>query len=80
LRDKLNKKIVDLLIKQELIIKSDIHKQLNEPREIIYYRINNLINYNIVYQIESDNNEISLNPNNKDLIVQIFNDISKFRA
>ena len=80
LRDKLNKKIVNLLIQRELIKKSDIYKQLNEQREIIYYRLNILMNYDIVSLIEADGNEVSLDPNNKELIVQIFNELSKLRA
>ena len=80
LRDKLNKKIVNLLIQRELIKKSDIYKQLNEQREIIYYRIKDLMNYLIISPIEKDSNEVSLNPNNKELIVQIFNELSKLRA
>jgi len=80
LRDKLNKKIINLLIQRELVKKADIHKQLSEQREIIYYRINDLMKYNIISQIEEDNNEVSLNPKNKELIVQIFNKLSKLRT
>ena len=73
LRDNINKKIANLLIKQDKIKKSDIYKQLNEKRENVYYRIDDLMNHNIISVIEEDNNKICLNPKNKDIIVKILN-------
>lgn len=79
LRDKINKKIVNLLLMEDTIEKSEVHKHINEMRELVYYRINDLINYNILSPIQEDSNEISLHPNNKDLIVQIFKQTSNLR-
>ena len=73
LRDDLNKNIIDLLIKQDTIKRSEVHKHLNEKRENIYYRINVLIDYDIISLIEEESNEIYLNPKNKDIIVKVLN-------
>ena len=76
LRDDINKKIVNLLIEQDTIKKSDVHKLINEKRENIYYRINDLMNYNIISLIEEEGKELCLNPDKKELIVQIFKKMS----
>ena len=77
LRDDLNKKIIDLLIKQDTIKRSEVHKHLNEKREKIYYRINVLIDYEIISLIEGHNIELCLNPKKKGHIIDILNNISK---
>jgi hypothetical protein len=76
LRDKINKKIVNLLVKKKSIEKSEIHKNINETRELVYYRINDLIDQEILSQIDEKNNLIRLNPDNKDLIIQICNNLA----
>ena len=73
LKDDLNKKIIDLLIKQDKIKRLEVHKHINEKRENIYYRINVLIDYDIISLIEEESNEIYLNPKNKDIIVKVLN-------
>jgi len=79
LRDRLNKKIINLLIERSLVKKSAIHKELNEQREIINYRVKDLMTYNILSQIKEGDNKIGLNQKSKDKIIQVFNDVSKFR-
>lgn len=71
LRDELNKNIINLLIEEETIRKSDIHRFLDESREKIYYRINNLIDSKIVVIKEGSKNDICINIDSKDIIIRI---------
>jgi len=70
LSDEINKKIVKLLFEHDTVKKSDTYKLLNEKRELVYYRINNLIEQNIIYS-EEDGKKLRLNPHNKEIIDQI---------
>ncbi|MFX1340522.1 MAG: hypothetical protein ACFFDK_18075 [Promethearchaeota archaeon] len=79
LRDKVNKRIANLLIQQGNIKKSDVYKMLEENREMVYYRINELINFNIISPLQEESSKIQLNPNNRELIAQIINEESKLR-
>ncbi|MBD3342519.1 MAG: hypothetical protein GF353_25695 [Candidatus Lokiarchaeota archaeon] len=72
LRDKINKKIIDLLIHEGTIETSEVHKRIDETRELIYYRINDLIDNNLLSEIEEENKTISLSPDKKHVLVQIF--------
>jgi len=76
IRDKINRKIVKLLIEQESIKKSEIYKQINENRENVYYRINNLITHNLLLIKEELDNFIYINPNMKDLIIHILKEMN----
>ncbi len=75
LRDKINNKILDLLTEQDLIIKSEIYKSINEKRENVYYRIKNLIDHNIISLNEESDKEIFLNSNRRDIILEILKKI-----
>ena len=71
IKDRINRKILNLLIEQESSKQSEVYKQINENRENVYYRINNLIEYNIIIVKEEFDNSLSLNPNQKNLIVKV---------
>ncbi len=71
--DPINKKILETLIEQEPIQKSEIYKLINEKREYVYYRINNLINNDIISLDEVEANKIYLYPENRENIVRILN-------
>ncbi len=71
LKDSINKKIIKLLFEKESIIKSDVYKLLNEKRENVYYRINNLIEYDLISLSEESTNYLSLNPEKKEIIAVI---------
>jgi predicted transcriptional regulator len=70
LRDEIYLKIIQLLISNAKLKKSEVHKLINEKRETIYYRINNLIEFNII-ESSGDNNSLILNPSKKDDIILI---------
>ncbi|MFX0136039.1 MAG: hypothetical protein ACFFDN_20530 [Candidatus Hodarchaeota archaeon] len=76
IRDKINRKIVKLLIEQESIKKSEVYKQINENRENVYYRINNLIAHNLLLIKEELDNLIYINPNIKNIIIKILKKIN----
>jgi predicted transcriptional regulator len=61
LRDRINRKIVNLLIKNETYSKSDIYKDIGEKREIVYYRINNLLNFDIITSNQDLEGELCVN-------------------
>lgn len=72
LHDEIYLKIIQLLISNEKLKKSEVHKLINEKRETIYYRINNLIEFNIM-KLSGDNNSLVLNSLMKDDIISIIN-------
>ena len=76
INDELNKKIVNLLLEYDTIKKADAYKLLNEKRELVYYRINKLIEQNIIYSVE-EGNKLNLNPHIKEIVLQILKDISE---
>ena len=68
LRDKLNKRIINLLIKNKTIKKSSIYKKLNQRAEKIKYRINKLKDYGIIKFINQNNKTISLNESKREIL------------
>ena len=70
LRDELYLKIIQLLLSNENLKRSEVHKLVKEKRETIYYRINNLIEFNIM-KISGENNSLVLNSLMKDDIISI---------
>jgi hypothetical protein len=54
-----------------MLIRSKIYKEINEKREIVYYRINNLIDHEILIANSKSDEELIINPNIKKLIIQI---------
>ncbi len=71
LRDRINYKIIHLLFKENTMIRSEIYKEIEEKREDVYYRINNLIDQDIIIVSASSDKEICINPNTKELISDI---------
>lgn len=72
INDPINKKILELLVEHESIQQPTVYKLINEKRELVYYRINNLIDFDIIFiSEEDDNNNIRLNTNKKKVIIQI---------
>ena len=70
LRDEIYLKIIQLLLSNENLKRSEVHKLVKEKRETIYYRINNLIEFNIM-KLSGDNNSLSLNSRKKNDIISI---------
>ncbi|MCK4780263.1 MAG: hypothetical protein KAT57_08745, partial [Candidatus Lokiarchaeota archaeon] len=56
---------------KETLVKSEIYKQLEEKRENVYYRINNLQDHDVIAISESSDKEICLNSNKKEFIIDI---------
>jgi len=71
LRDRINYKVLQLLFKENTMIRSEIYKEIEEKREDVYYRINNLIDQEIIIVSASSDKEICINPNTKELISDI---------
>jgi hypothetical protein len=76
LRDEIYLKIISLLISNEKLKRSEVHKLVNEKRETIYYRINNLIEFNII-KLNGDNNSLVLNSRKKDDLISIIKTLSQ---
>ena len=79
LRDEIYLKIIQLLISNEKLKKSEVHKLVDEKRETIYYRINNLIEFNII-ELSGDDNSLILNSNKKDDIISIITTFSQSKS
>ena len=79
LHDEIYLKIIRLLISNKKLKKSEVHKLVNEKRETIYYRINNLIEFNII-ELKGDSNFLILNSSKKDDIISIITALSKNKS
>lgn len=75
LRDKINRKIVDLLRTQSSIKNHEIFKFIDEKREQVNYRLKNLISYDLICFKEDLSKEIYLNPNKQEDVINILNNI-----
>jgi predicted transcriptional regulator len=73
LRDKINRKILDLLTKQSSIKNSEIFKLIDEKREKVNYRLKNLNNYDLIYYKEDPSKEVYLNPDKQEDVIDILN-------
>ena len=70
LRDKIYLKIIQLLLSDEKLKRSEVHKLVNEKRETVYYRINNLIEFKII-KLAGDDNSLILNSRKREDIISI---------
>jgi len=76
LRDSINRKIIHVLTKEKQIKSSKIHRLIKESRSSVYYHINVINEYDfVILEKISGNLVVRLNPHNKDLIVNIVDDI-----
>ena len=71
LRDRINSKIIHLLIENKTFIKSDIYKKIEEKREDVYYRINNLLDHDLITYSEPSDKVLCVNKNVKNVIEEI---------
>ncbi len=60
LKDKINKKIFELLKLQNKVKKTEVYKEINENREKVYYRLKVLIKHEIISYSNNENNEVFL--------------------
>jgi predicted transcriptional regulator len=74
LRDDLNRKIIRQVLSSEPKDRAQIHKLVGESRETIYYRIQNLIEFQILELLED--HKVKLNSKKVDIIMQILSEIS----
>jgi predicted transcriptional regulator len=78
LRDKLNRKIVKYLNLEEPVETAQIPNKILESKGSVYYHINTMKDYEVIMAKESEissNEEVWLNPEKKELLVQIASDI-----
>jgi predicted transcriptional regulator len=73
LRDKINRKIIDLLATQNSIKNSEIFKFIDEKREKVNYRLKNLIDYDLICFKEDPSKEVYLNPDKQEDVINILN-------
>ncbi|MFX0000615.1 MAG: hypothetical protein ACFE9Q_03485 [Candidatus Hodarchaeota archaeon] len=71
LRDRINNKIIHLLSEKNLIVKSEIYKEINEKRENVYYHINNLIDYQLITLSKESDKIVYINPKKKKIVTNI---------
>ena len=71
LRDRINNKIIHLLIENETFIKSEIYKKIEEKREDVYYRIKNLLGHDLITYSEPSEKVLCINKNVKEIIEEI---------
>ena len=71
LRDRINNKIIHLLIENETFIKSEIYKKIEEKREDVYYRLKNLVDHCIITLNQDLDKEMCINHDLKEEIIKI---------
>ena len=80
LRDDLNFRIVKLLIEKRELKRADIFKNIAESRELVYYHLNNLIDFKVI-ELNEDK-IVNIHPEKVLLIKSIINNlenISKYK-
>lgn len=77
LRDDLNRKIINHVFSSEPKERAQIHKLIGENRGTIFYRIQNLIEFQIL-ELLTDN-KIILNHKKRDIVIQVLSEISNTR-
>jgi predicted transcriptional regulator len=73
LKDEINRKIINLLTKQDSIKSSEIFKLIDENRGKVNYRLNNLNDYELICFKEDSSKEVYLNPDKKEDVNRILN-------
>jgi predicted transcriptional regulator len=68
LRDRINYKVIKLLNMENTVLRAEIYKQIEEKREDVYYRINNLIEHDIIIVNPNSDREICIADNFKEEI------------
>ena len=73
LRDEINYKIISKLLESTVIKLADIYKEIEEKRELVYYRVKNLIEFEILLYEDVSNKCVKFNPK----LLNIINKIMK---
>jgi predicted transcriptional regulator len=73
LRDRINKKIMHLLVENKTLIKPEIFKEIGEKREDVYYRIKNLLDHELITTSGTSDKKININSDLKELVIDILN-------
>jgi predicted transcriptional regulator len=71
LRDEINYKIIAKLLETNMVKVADVYKELGEKRELVYYRVKNLIDFEILIYKDTSNKSVKLNPKIIELIKRI---------
>ena len=71
LRDEINYKILSKLLESIMIKAADIYKEIEEKRELVYYRVKNLIEFEILLYEDISYKCVIINPKIKQTIKKI---------
>jgi predicted transcriptional regulator len=71
LRDEINEKIIRKVLNLVSIRGADIYKEIDEKRELVYYRVKNLIDLDLLSIKEENSEYIIINPKVYNLILNI---------
>ncbi len=77
LQDKINRKIVGLLIEKKSVKNYEVFKKIDEDRGKVNYRIKNLINYEIICYNKDSDKETYVNPDKQEKVINILNQFKK---
>ncbi len=71
LRDALTRRLLKLLNTHESLLKTEFSQYLEDPRGITYYRLNILLEANLIASRGEDGKEIYINPQRKEAVANI---------
>lgn len=77
LKDPINREIIQLFKNNEAIIQSDINKKIEYKRGKVYYRINNLLEFDILISEKEGKTTLYLNPDKRKKIIKTLSYIEK---
>lgn len=76
LKDEINKKIILLFLNNNSVKRSDVFKYIDEGREVVYYRLNTLLELKILSEVEDESKDIELQPLVKEKLIKILDQIA----
>jgi len=71
----INRQIIELLGTHDSLERTSIYEKISEGRQLIYYRINNLIEAGILTVKDERNTELILTPGKKKKILKLLNNL-----
>ena len=72
LQNEMYHEIIHLFIRFRALMKNQLPLILRKARQLVYYRLKTLIDFEILTFIEGPNKELELNPEKKTLIHKVF--------
>jgi predicted transcriptional regulator len=78
LNDEINKKILETIVNNEPIKRSELYGQISEKRENVYYHLNLLFHSNIIIEDKEESDRISINSTKEEILKKMLKEKNRF--